>query len=53
MKTYLIQIGNINRQNTYKVIATNLKKAKEIAMKRHRIHDRSLTDTKMYVILVH
>lgn len=49
MKTYLVQIGNLNAQHSYKVKANSEKIAKEIAIKRHKELERSLTDNNVYI----
>ncbi len=53
MKTYLIQIGNINRHYNYKVIASDLKTAKENAMKKHKELGRGGEDDKAYGHEIH
>lgn len=50
MKTYLIQIGNMNAQHNYKVRAQSEKDAKALAIKRHKELDRSMEDKKVYVV---
>lgn len=53
MKTYLIQIGNMNAQNNYKVKANSEKSAKEIAIKHHKKLGRNLEDKKVFVTRVY
>ena len=49
MNTYLVQIGNLNAQNNYKVKAKTEKAAKEIALKRHKELGRNTENCKVYV----
>lgn len=49
MATYLVQIGNINFQNNYKVKSKTEKSAKELAIKRHKELGRSFKDCNVYV----
>lgn len=49
MATYLVQIGNINFQNSYKVKSKTEKSAKELAIKRHKELGRSFKDCNVYV----
>ena len=49
MKTYLVQIGNINAQYNYKIKANSEKTAKQIAIKRHKELDRKLAGYNIYI----
>lgn len=49
MKTYLIQIGNMNGQHNYKVKANTDKSAKATAVKRHKELGRSLEGKRVYI----
>lgn len=50
MKTYLVQIGNMNGQHNYKVKASSEKNAKEIAIRRHKELGRTISaDDNVYV----
>lgn len=53
MKTYLIQIGNINGQHNYKVKASTEKSAKKTAIERHKELGRSLENKRVYVAMVY
>lgn len=51
MKTYLIQIGNINGQHNYKVKAKSEKSAKQLAISRHKELGRSLENKRVYIAM--
>lgn len=50
MKTYLIQIGNMNAQHNYKVKAHSEKSARAIAIKKHKELGRSIEDKRVYIV---
>lgn len=49
MRKYLVQIGNINAQSNYTVIAETANKAKEIAKKLYLDAGKDLTDKNIYI----
>ena len=49
-KTYVIQIGNMNGQHTYKVDADSVAEAKESALNFHKNLGRSKESDNVYVI---
>lgn len=51
MKTYLIQIGNMNGQYNYKVKANSDKSAKQLAISRHKELGRSLENKRVYIAM--
>ena len=51
LKTYLIQIGNMNAQHNYKIKARSKKNAEAIAIKKHEELGRDMKDKKIYVIM--
>lgn len=53
MKTYIIQIGNMNAQNNYKVKADSVKEAKDIAVNHHKKLGRSLENKKVFVLVTY
>ena len=49
-KTYIIQIGNMNRQNTYKVNADSVEEAKKSALSYHASLGRTKDTDNVYVV---